>query len=54
MFIFRIKKPWKHLAIMNKNGSNALSAEETIVDVDADAVLVAVVTDAILFAPASG
>ena len=53
MFIFWIQQPWKHLAVMNIGGSNGVAADKTMFNIDADAVLVAVVINAILLDPAS-
>ena len=44
---------WKHLAVVDIGRSDSLSAGESMIDIDADAVLVTVVTDAVLFCPAS-
>ncbi len=38
---------------MNIGRSYSISADETMVDIDADAVLIAVVIDIVLFDPAS-
>ena len=44
---------WKHLAVVDIGRSDSISADESMIDIDADAVLVTVVTDAVLFCPAS-
>jgi len=53
MFVFGIQQVWKHLAVVDIGRSDSISADESIFDIDADAVLVTVVTDAVLFCLAS-
>ena len=53
MLFFWIKKAWKHFAFVDICNIDSISADESLVDIDADAVLVTVVTDAVLFCPAS-
>jgi|LakMenE18May11ns_1017448.scaffolds.fasta_scaffold9708826_2 hypothetical protein len=53
MLFFWIKKAWKHFAFVDICNIDSISADESLVDIDADAVLVTVVTDAVLFGPAS-
>jgi hypothetical protein len=53
MFVFRIQQAWKHLAIVDIGRSDSITADESMVDIDADAVLVTIITDAVLFCPAS-
>jgi len=49
MFVFWIQQVWKHLAVVDMCRSDSISADESMVDIDADTVLVTVVTDAVLF-----
>ncbi len=53
MFSLWIKQVCNHLAVVNTDRSDCVSANEAVVDIDTDAFLVAVVADAILFYPAS-
>ena len=53
MFVFRIQQAWKHLAVVDIGRSDSISTDESMVDIDADAVLVSVVIEAILFQPTS-
>ena len=53
MFVFGIQQVWKHLAVVDIGRSDSISADESMVDIDADAVLVTEVTDAVLFDPTS-
>ena len=53
MFVFWIQQAWKHLTVVDIGRSDNISADESMVDIDADAVLVTVVTDAVLFDPTS-
>ena len=53
MFIFWIKQARKHLAVVNIGWGNSIPADEAMIDIDANAVFVAVVIDVILFSPAS-
>jgi hypothetical protein len=53
MYVFWIQKAWTHLAIVDICRTDSISADESMVGIDADAVLVTVVTDAVLFCPAS-
>jgi hypothetical protein len=53
MFVFGIQQAWKHLAVVDIGRSDSISADESMIDIDADAVLVTVVTDAVLFCLAS-
>jgi hypothetical protein len=53
MFIFWIQQARKHLAVVNIGSCNSISADESIVNIDAFAVFVAVVIDAIFLSPAS-
>ena len=53
MFVFGIRQVWKHLAVVDIGRSDSIPADESMVEIDADAVLVAVVTDAVLLCPAS-
>jgi len=53
MFVFGIQKVWKYLAVVDIGRSDSISADESIVDIDADAILVTVVTDAVLSNPTS-
>ena len=52
MFFFWIKQEWKHLAVVNIGGGNGITEDKAMGNIDADAVLIAVVVDAILFDPA--
>jgi hypothetical protein len=47
MLIFGIKWPWKHLLVMNTSGGNGVAADKVMLGIYVDAVLVAVVIDAI-------
>jgi hypothetical protein len=49
MFFFWNQKAWKHFAFVDICNTDSISADESLVDIDADAVLVTVVTDAVLF-----
>jgi hypothetical protein len=49
MFVFGIQQVWKNLAVVDIDRSDSISADESMVDIDTDAVLVTGVTDAILF-----
>ena len=49
MFVFGIQQVWKNLAVVDIGRSDSISADESMVDIDTDAVLVTVVTDAVLF-----
>jgi hypothetical protein len=51
--IFWIQQAWKHLNLMDIGWYDSISADEPIVDIDADNVLVTIVTDAVLFCLAS-
>ena len=42
----------KHLAVVSIGGGHGITAAKTMVNIDADAALIAVVVDAILFDPA--
>jgi len=53
MFVCWIKQEWKHLAVVDIGRSDSISADQSMVDIDADAILVTVVTYAVLFCPAS-
>jgi hypothetical protein len=53
MFIFWIQQARKHLAVVNIGSCNSIQADDPMIDIDANAVFVAVVIDAILFRPAS-
>jgi hypothetical protein len=44
MFVFWIKQERKHLAVVDIGRSDSISADEPMVDIDANAVLVTVVT----------
>lgn len=52
MLVFWIKQEWKHLAVVDIGRSDSLSAYESMVDIDANTILVAIVIDSILFHPA--
>ena len=53
MFIFWIQQPWKHLAVVDFGRRNSISANEPMVDIDANAVLGAVVIDSVFPGPGS-
>jgi hypothetical protein len=53
MLIFWIQQAWKHLAVVDSVGSDSVSADKSMVNIDADTVLVTELTDAVLFCPAS-
>jgi hypothetical protein len=53
MFIFWIQQARKHLAVVNIGRCNSIQADDPMIDIDANAVFVAVVIDAILIRPAS-
>jgi len=53
MFVFWIQQEWEHLAVMDIGRSDSIPADESMVDIDANAVFVTVVTDPVLFCPAS-
>ena len=53
MLIVWIKQPWKQLAVVDIGRRNCITADESMVDIDADPVLVAVVIDGVLLCPAS-
>ena len=53
MLIFWIKQPWKQLAVVDIGRCNSITADESMVDIDSDIVLVAVVINVILLCPAS-
>jgi len=53
MFVFWFQQEWEHLAVVNIGRSDSILADESMVNIDANAVLVAVVTDPILCCPAS-
>jgi hypothetical protein len=42
----------KHLAVMNIGGGHGITVDKTMVNIDADAFLIAVLVDAIVFEPA--
>ena len=50
--IFRIQEHWKHLTVMNIGWCHNKASDKTMLGINADTVLVAVVIDAILFHPA--
>jgi len=50
--IFRIQEHWKHLTVMNIGWCHGKASDETMFSIDTDAVLIAIVIDAILFHPA--
>ena len=43
----------KHLAVVDIGRSDGISADKSMIDIDAYVVLVTVVTDAVLFCPES-
>ena len=53
MLVVWIKQEWKHLAVVDIGRSDSISAYESMVDIDANTVLVTVVTEAVLLCPAS-
>jgi len=53
MFVVGIQQVWKHLAVADIGRSDSILADQSMVNIDADAVLVTVVTDAVLFCKAS-
>jgi len=53
MFVFWIQQEWEHLTVMDIGRSDSITADESMVDINANAVLVTVVIDAVLFASAS-
>jgi hypothetical protein len=53
MFVFWIQQEWKHQAGVDIGRSDSISADESMVDIDADAILVTAVADAVLYCPAS-
>ena len=53
MLIFWIQQPWKQLAVVDIGRCNSITADESMVDIDANTVLVAVVIDVVLLCPAS-
>jgi hypothetical protein len=53
VLIFWIQQAWKHLTVVNIGRSYSISADETMVDIDVDTVLVTVVIDVVLFDPAN-
>ena len=53
VLVFWIKQKWKHLAVVDIGRSDSISAYESMVDIDANTVLVTVVTEAVLLCPAS-
>ena len=48
IFVFGIQQAWKHLAVVDIGRSDSISEDESMFDIDADAVLLTVVTDAVL------
>ena len=42
----------KHLAVVSISGGHGITADKTMVNSDAEAVLIAVVVDSVLFDPA--
>jgi hypothetical protein len=53
MFVLGIQQVWKHLAVVDIGRSDSISADKSMIDIDAYAVLVTIVTDAVIFCPAS-
>jgi hypothetical protein len=53
MFIFWIQQARKYLAVVDIGRCDSISADESMIDIDTDAVLVTVVADAVLYCPAS-
>ena len=52
MLIFGIQQVWKHLAVMDIGGCHYISTNKAMININADAVLVPIIVDAILFDPA--
>ena len=50
--MLRIQELREHLAVINLDRCHCISTDEAMVDIDTNAVLVAVVVDSILFNPA--
>ena len=53
VLIFRIQQAWEYLVVMDIGRCHSVSTDKSMINVDADAVLVAVMADAILLYPAS-
>jgi hypothetical protein len=53
VLIFRIQQAWEYLVVMDIGRCHSVSTDKAMINVDADAVLVAVMADAILLYPAS-
>ena len=53
VLVFWIKQKWKHLAVVDIGKGNRISMDEAMDNIDANTVLLTVVTEAILLCPAS-
>jgi len=53
MFVFWSEQAWKRSAVVNTGRCNRISVDKSMIDIDADAVFVAVANDAVLHCLAS-
>ncbi len=51
-FNFRIQQAWEYLSVMNIGRGYCITTDESLVHIDADSVLLAIVIEPILFDPA--